>query len=61
MCVFVLTDGMWWEETKADQTIRDLVVTLEDFGMPVDQVGIQFVRFGNEEKGAQRLRHLDDG
>lgn len=61
MCVFVLTNGMWEDGTKADPLIKGLVGTLDVCDKPADQVGVQFVRFGSEEKGVRRLRRLDEG
>lgn len=55
----VLTDAIWQPRCKVALPIVRLLDRLE--GARDDQVGIAFVRFGNDPKGTDRLDYLDHG
>jgi hypothetical protein len=57
--LYVLTDGLWQPEANGIEPLRALVSTLDRLEKPADQVGIQFIQFGNEEEGAKSLAYLD--
>ncbi|KAK6437371.1 hypothetical protein LTR95_006430 [Oleoguttula sp. CCFEE 5521] len=64
LSLYILTDGVWeTPEHKGggylEPEIRMLVQELIAAGLPRNQAGIQFIRFGNHEVGKQRLEHLD--
>ena len=61
LSLYVLTDGVW--ETRADlqQVIRTLVDNLIQHNHTNKQIGIQFIRFGNDDRGIKRLERLDSG
>ena len=56
LSLYVLTDGTW-PNCNAVRPIEDMIL----FGRPKEQVGIQFVRFGNRPIGIKRLKYLDSG
>ncbi|KAJ2902328.1 hypothetical protein MKZ38_000718 [Zalerion maritima] len=64
--VFVFTDGNWvgdMDHTKAagvDEPVRDLMDMIKELGLSQQDVTIQFVRFGNDKDGIQRLQYLDN-
>lgn len=60
LVLFVLTDGDWLPHSDAIAPIQDLAKTIENNGLPHDQVGVQFIRFGDSEHGSTRLSELDD-
>ena len=57
--LYVLTDGLWQPEANGIAPLRALVSTLDRLKKPADQVGIQFIQFGNEEEGTKSLSYLD--
>jgi hypothetical protein len=60
MNLYIFTDGRW--ECDAEAPIRRLVNKLIKLGKNDKlQVGIQFIRFGNDHVGEQQLKHLDSG
>lgn len=63
ICIYVFTDGVWQGGLRplggVDEPIRIFVDRLKELGLLDTQVGIQFIRFGNDERGMERLRKLD--
>jgi hypothetical protein len=57
--IYVLTDGMWESESTGETTIINFVQKLVKLGKPKSQVGIQFISFGNNPKGLQKMEFLD--
>jgi hypothetical protein len=60
LILFVLTDGLWGQHSDAKRPISDLVRAIVESGRLPNQVGIQFIRFGDDESGKRRLTELDD-
>ena len=60
LSLYVLTDGIWDPKCTLVTEIKKLVALLLDHKLPNKYVGIQFIRFGKDAEGAQRLKHLDD-
>jgi hypothetical protein len=61
LSLYVLTDGVWQPESDAEAPIKDLVRTLlKQSKLKKKQVGIQFIRFGNDPEGIRKLQKLDD-
>ncbi|KIW23768.1 uncharacterized protein PV07_11945 [Cladophialophora immunda] len=62
--LYVFTDGKWQPGIRqldaVARSIQRLVNLLEEKGMKEQMVGIQFIRFGNDEEGMERLRWLDE-
>ncbi len=61
LSLYVLTDGIWQMKTDLRQVIRTLVEHLIQHKLTNKQIGIQFIRFGNDERGMKRLEKLDSG
>lgn len=61
LSLYILTDGLWENECTAIEPIRNAVQKLEDLRKDEKQIGIQFISFGHDPIGLQRLHHLDDG
>ena len=61
LSLYVLTDGIWQSKTDLRQVIRTLVEHLIEHKLTNKQVGIQFIQFGNNERGRKRLEELDLG
>jgi hypothetical protein len=64
LSVYVLTDGVWESPEREGgdyltETIRKLVEQLKEAGCGREQVGVQFIRFGDDSYGKQRLEALD--
>ncbi|KAM3071948.1 hypothetical protein ACMFMG_008416 [Clarireedia jacksonii] len=59
--LYVLTDGVWQERCDAIPPIRRLVDRLVELSLDERQIGIQFISFGNDPTGLDRLGFLDSG
>ncbi|KAH0539072.1 hypothetical protein FGG08_004370 [Glutinoglossum americanum] len=59
LSLYIFTDGVWQPECDVTFSIKKLVTKLEDLGSPPKQVGIQFIRFGDNPEGIKRLDYLD--
>lgn len=57
--LYVLTDGMWQPKNDPSRIIKPLIRGLRERNLPENQVGIQFIRFGHQQKGAALLDYLD--
>lgn len=57
--IYILTDGMWKPESRAEQTIKSLVLMLEAKQKDENLIGIQFIQFGSESEGTEQLEYLD--
>lgn len=59
--VYILTDGVWQPSCDPTTMITKLVDSLEQNSMEREQFGIQFIRFGDDPDGINRLNQLDSG
>ena len=57
--LYVLTDAIWQPRTDLTTAIETLVSHLLKHGRTNKQIGIQFIRFGNDPEGIERLNQLD--
>ena len=58
---YVLTDGLWQPESDVRSVIQAMILSLKRHGIAQKhQMGIQFIRFGNDSEGKRRLKELDD-
>lgn len=61
MNLYILTDAVWQPHSDVVKPIRTLIRKLDELGLPEYQVGIQFILFGQNQEGINRLEHLDSG
>lgn len=61
LSVYILTDAVWQPHCNVAEPIRSLVETLRRWGYSRHQAGIQFIRFGHDSDGIEKLDHLDSG
>ena len=59
LTLYVLTDGIWQPKCTLVEEITKLVSLMQKHDVPNKHVGIQFIRFGNNLEGIQRLKTLD--
>ena len=59
--LYIFTDGIWQPSCDPTRWIKNLVDSLEQNSMEREQFGIQFIRFGNDPDGINRLNQLDSG
>lgn len=58
--IYVLTDGIWEDGDDWLPEIVDSLRRLIDGGLKKGELGIEFIQFGSDPTGTQRLRTLDD-
>lgn len=61
LSVYILTDGIWPPRNSVASTIVALVNSMKENKLPKDHVAIQFIRFGEDPHGIDRLNKLDHG
>ncbi|KAL8946997.1 MAG: hypothetical protein Q9222_006679 [Ikaeria aurantiellina] len=61
LSLYVLTNGIWQPGCDLVTEIKTLVKLLQEHNMTNKYIGIQFIRFGHDKKGKERLRMLDSG
>lgn len=59
LSIYVFTDGIWANGDDAKSLIKNMVDTMRRLRASRTQVGIQFIRFGNNVMGKARLEALD--
>ena len=59
LSLYVLTDGVWQPGNDITDIVDNLVTCLKEHKLPREQFGIQFIRFGNDSEGVERLARLD--
>ena len=59
LSLYVLTDAVWQPTCNVPPVIQSLVKTLKDLNLHKQQIGIQFIRFGERPEGIKRLEELD--
>jgi hypothetical protein len=58
--IYVFTDGVWKPGQDWLTDLVDMIKALLDKKAQPRQIGIQFVQFGTDEEGTQRMKILDD-
>jgi hypothetical protein len=61
LSLYIFTDGVWQPGYDGVPPIEALIEKLTALHLPKEQVGIQFIRFGNSEEGIKKLEYLDSG
>lgn len=59
LSLYVLTDRVWDPMCTLITEVKNLVALLQEYKYPNKFVGIQFIRFGIDPKGKERLKSLD--
>jgi hypothetical protein len=57
--LYILTNGIWEDKSTGETTIVNFAQKLKKLGKIRNQVGIQFISFGNNLIGLERMRILD--
>ena len=60
LSLYVFTDAAW-PGCDAVAPIEAMIEKQRQLALPKEQIGIQFIRFGNDPKGIERLEYLDSG
>lgn len=60
LSLYVFTDAAW-QGCDAVAPIEAMIEKQKQLELPKEQVGIQFIRFGNDPTGMERLEYLDRG
>jgi hypothetical protein len=62
--VYIVTDGRWDDSTQglcgADKPVETLIKAMKVNGIGRTQISLQFIRYGNEDRGRRRLEILDN-
>ena len=61
LSLYILTDGRFQERSDLVEPIQKMIDVLDENKKDKRHVGVQFIRFGNDPAGMQRLRDLDNG
>ncbi|KAL9607532.1 MAG: hypothetical protein Q9167_007563 [Letrouitia subvulpina] len=61
LSLYVLTDGIWQPNVDLVQEIQTLVEHLAERKLTNKQVGIQFIRFGQNLQAIEKMKRLDSG
>lgn len=59
--IYILTDGQWELGPDPSNVIRNLVDQMGNLMITKEQVGLQFIRWGNDPEVQKRLERLDSG
>ena len=60
LSLYILTNGSFPYQDDVGAPIRDTIKDLQQMGLLTGFIGIQFVRFGEDPEGIQRLEYLDN-
>lgn len=58
--VYIFTDANWTRQCDIVPPIDKMVKTLVQHGLPENQVGLQFISFGNDPESLRRLTLVDN-
>lgn len=61
LSLYVFTDGVWEEDCDPTHVVENFVRQLQDLGKVKGKVGIQFISFGEDPVGLERMDILDSG
>lgn len=59
MTLYIFTDGLWKDNIHVHEPIENIVKYLVEQRKSSRTVGIQFIRFGDDPEGGERLDNLD--
>jgi hypothetical protein len=58
--VYVFTDAKWQPYCNVAERVLSLVTTMKELRFPREQVGIQFIQFGDDSDCTKKLQDLDE-
>jgi len=58
--VYVFTDAKWQPHCNVAEKVLSIVTTMKELRFPREQVGIQFIQFGDDPECTKKLQDLDD-
>jgi len=61
LSLYILTDGVWEENSSAAEAITNVIRVLEEKKKSSTQIGIQLISFGTNRANLAKLKHLDEG
>jgi hypothetical protein len=61
LSLYVLTDGVWEKDCNPSYLVENFVGELEKLRKVKGKVGIQFISFGQDSVGLERMELLDSG
>jgi hypothetical protein len=61
LSLYVFTDGVWEKDCNPGPLVENFVRQLESLGKVKGKVGIQFISFGKDPVGLERMELLDSG
>lgn len=59
LSLYVFTDAVWQPGCEVAPVIRSLITTLKEKNLHKQQIGIQFIQFGDKAEETKRLKDLD--
>ena len=60
LSLYVFTDAAW-PNSDAVGPVEAMIAKLHQLGFGKEQVGIQFIRFGNHTSGMEKLKYIESG
>jgi tetratricopeptide (TPR) repeat protein len=60
LTIYIFTDAHLLRKDDIGSTIEQFAETCKQFGVKRQQVGIQFISFGNDPESLAKLRHIDN-
>ncbi|KAG9228900.1 hypothetical protein BJ875DRAFT_434529 [Amylocarpus encephaloides] len=57
---YIFTDGIWDTSSNPEHIIENTVNIMVELKVPRNQVGIQFISFGKDSSGLEKLSHYDN-
>lgn len=61
LSIYIMTDAKWQPKNDVGGVIIDIVEKLRANNLPKEYVGIQFIRFGDDQASIQKLDKLHHG
>jgi hypothetical protein len=59
LSIYIMTDGNW-DRGEPEAVLLTLGALLEELGLNRSSLGVQFISYGSNKDGLQRLQRLDD-
>ena len=59
LIVYIFTDGIWQPKCNMSNPIRTIIEKCIQYRLPRGKVGVQFIQFGDDAEGTEKLTKLD--